>query len=181
MHSDEVKAAVALWIEKMVIGLGLCPFAQREWITGGVVLEVSSAQDTEQLLHALDALLQRMTDDRQIATALLIHPAVLQDFFDYNQFLDIADSLLVERELEGVFQIASFHPAYQFADTDLDDPENYSNRAPYPLLHILREDDLSAAIDSYPDVDAIPARNVARLNQLGAVQLRALWQSTRSD
>jgi hypothetical protein len=115
--------------------------------------------------------LERLGAERDIATTLLIHPCVLQDFSAYNQFLDAADNLLEHLRLEGVYQVASFHPDYQFAGTAQDDPENYTNRSPYPLLHLLREDSLDLAIASHPDVAGIPVRNIRLMNELGIEKL----------
>ena len=129
------------------------------------------------MLNALADELDVLVNDPDIETTLLIHPSVLQDFYDYNQFLDLVDGLLKELELEGVFQVASFHPDYQFGGTDLDDAENYTNRAPYPLLHIIREASLEHVIGQYPDVDAIPERNVALMNEMGVNKLQLLLNS----
>jgi hypothetical protein len=108
---------------------------------------------------------------------LLIHANVLRDFHDYNQFLGYADSLLVEMELEGIYQIASFHPDYQFDGTMPDDAENYTNRSPYPMLHLIREASLERVIADYPEVDQIPTRNIALMNELGPDKLQALLRS----
>ncbi len=156
------------------MGLNLCPFAKRELRAGRVRFMVSDATEEAQLLQALHAELQRLVDDSAIETSLLIHPKVLTDFDDYNQFLDLADGLLVQMGLDGVFQIASFHPQYQFEGTEFEDVENYTNRSPYPLLHLLREESLSQAIDDYPDVDGIPKRNIGRLERLGHDKVVAL-------
>ena len=137
----------------------------------------TTAETTEQLLGDLEAELVFLGGNDRWQTSLLIHPQVLADFYDYNQFLDLVDELLRQLDLEGVFQIASFHPHYQFAGTEPDDAENYSSRSPYPLLHILRESSIERAVAGYPDVDQIPLRNIERLNGLGAVKLHALWQS----
>lgn len=125
--------------------------------------------------------LEKLNNDSSIETTLLIHPNVLQDFYLYNQFLDYADGLLVEMELEGIMQIASFHPHYQFADTSPDDVENYTNRSPYPVLHLLREESLERAIDSYPDSYAIPEANVKLLKSLGRNKMQALLQACFDD
>jgi hypothetical protein len=111
-----------------------------------------------------------------VETTLLIHPKVLQDFYDYNQFLNYADDLLVEMGLEGVYQVASFHPDYQFSDTASDAAENYTNRSPYPLLHLLREASLERAIADTPDAAEIPARNINLMNSIGQDKLKALIQ-----
>lgn len=168
-----------------MIGLHLCPFAKYEWDRNRIRFTVSPATNEEQLLMALQAELDLLTYNSTIATTLLIHPAVLQDFFDYNQFLDYADRLLTQMELDGIYQIASFHPDYQFAGTDPDDVENYTNKSPYPLLHLLREDSLEQAIARYPAVAQIPERNIEHLKQLGRPKMQALlhacFQATETD
>jgi hypothetical protein len=124
----------------------------------------------------LEAELEHLVGNASIETTLLVHPHVLTDFEDYNQFLEMADGLLMQMELDGVFQIASFHPDYQFAGTHPDDAENYTNRSPFPLLHILREESLSRAIEHTPDVDQIPLRNIEKMNELGAKKLKLLFR-----
>lgn len=163
-----------LWLEEWVLGQGLCPFARHPWEQGRVRFELSSAHDAEALLVDLVAALQGLEDAPQVETLLLVHPQALLNFADYNDFLDLADALLQARGWEGVFQVASFHPDYQFADVAADAVENYTNRSPYPLLHLLREASVSAAIDHHPDVDAIPERNIAHLQGLGAAEVRRL-------
>jgi uncharacterized protein len=113
-----------------------------------------------------------------VETTLLIHPHALKLFYDYNDYLGDADRLLADEGWEGVYQVASFHPDYQFEGTAPDDAENYSNRSPYPMLHLLREASLDRAIDGYPDIEQIPARNIARLKRMGAAQLRALFEAS---
>jgi hypothetical protein len=172
---DEITAAVRGWLESVVIGLNLCPFARRELIHDRVRFSVSDAASEVQLLQALEAELEHLANDAATETSLLIHPNILQDFADYNQFLELADGLLVQMQLDGVFQIASFHPDYQFADTDPDAAENYTNRSPYPMLHLLREDSLSRVIESTADIDQIPLRNIRKMNQLGTEKLKILF------
>ena len=113
-------------------------------------------------------------DADEIDTTLLVHPGALRDFDAYNQFLDAVDGLLFEGGHEGVYQVASFHPEYRFAGTGPDDPENYTNRSPYPMLHLLREASVARAVRDHPDVSQIPVRNVERMNELGAASLQAL-------
>ncbi len=165
------------WVEIVVVGLNLCPFAKRELINNRVRFCVSNADRPEQLLSSLQTELERLGDDSSIETTLVIHPYALTDFHDYNQFLDIADALLTDMELQGRYQIASFHPQYQFADTEMDDVENYTNRSPYPMLHLIREQSLENALTNYPDADKIPERNIALLKQLGHSKIQALLQS----
>lgn len=162
------------WVETVVVGLNLCPFAARELRSGGLHIRVSAATTGEQLLMDLQEALHATEIDQSVETTLLVHPRVLQDFQDYNQFLDHADALLGEMGLEGVYQIASFHPAYQFADTAPGDARNYSNRSPYPMLHLLAEASVQRAIDTYPDCEGIPRRNQQVLEGLGTEALQAL-------
>ena len=181
MDHEKIIKAVRHWVETLVVGLNLCPFAKRELINNRVHFTVTEATTVEQLLSTLQLELELLNNDQSIETTLLIHPNVLQDFYDYNEFLDYADGLLVEMELDGIYQIASFHPNYQFADTEADDVENYSNRSPYPLLHLIREQSLERAIADYPDSDQIPQRNVELLKSLGRDKMEALFQSHFND
>lgn len=164
------------WLERFVIGLNLCPFAATPLRKGQVrfVVEMGNTEDAlirtllQELAYLLDA------PAAEVETSLIIHPNVLQDFADYNDFLGLADELLEEAGLDGILQIASFHPDYQFADVPADDPANYSNRAPFPLLHLLREDSLSFAIDHYPNPERIPEINIERLRAMGEQEIRRL-------
>ncbi len=161
--------ATQAWLEKAVIGLNLCPFAKAVHVKQQIRWVHSEAQDTEALLADLVAELQTLAaaDPESIDTTVLVHPQVLTDFADYNDFLDLADAALVELELDGVLQIASLHPDYQFADTDIDDIGNFSNRSPYPTLHLLREDSVDRAVAAVPDAEHIYERNIATLEALG--------------
>ena len=176
MESESITYVVRRWVEELVVGLNLCPFAGRELVRNRVRFVVTDATTEEQLLAALETELALLNDDAAVETTLLIHPSVLQDFFDYNQFLDTAERLLVQTDLEGVYQIASFHPDYQFAGTAAGDAENFTNRSPYPLLHILREASLARSIAAYPDVEQIPARNIEQMRSLGREKLQSLIQ-----
>jgi hypothetical protein len=155
----------------------LCPFARRELDGGRVRYSLTYAVEEIDLLGALEAELELLSSDSSVETTLLIHPYVLQDFADFNQFLDDCDRLLLRVDLEGVYQIASFHPQYQFADTEPEDVENYTNRSPYPMLHILREDSVERAVAGHPDIDRVPAQNSATLSKLGKERLQAMWQA----
>lgn len=163
---------VQRWLEEVVIELNLCPFAKREFINKRIRFTLSTAQDEENLLADLEHELGYLQSHAEIETSVLVHPQVLNIFSDYNQFLDLADALLESLNLVGILQVASFHPDYQFAETAFDDVENYTNRSPYPLLHILREESLSRAVDSHPDVDRIPQDNIALMNQTGLLEMR---------
>ena len=177
MAHEAVAAVVRQWLESLVIELNLCPFAGRELLNDRVRFAVTDATTEDELLNALQEELELLGTNTSIETTLLIHPEVLSDFADYNQFLDAADGLLRYLELEGTYQIASFHPDYQFGGTEPNDVENFTNRAPYPLLHILREESLERAIAEFPDVEQIPERNIKLMNSMGAEQLRRLWQA----
>lgn len=158
----------------MVVGLNLCPFAKRELVKNRVRFVVTNATSEGPLLVALEDELELLSNKASVETTLLIHPDVLQDFYTYNQFLNSADALLQQMKLEGVYQIASFHPDYQFGGTEQDDVENYTNRSPYPMLHLIREESLERAIASYPDVDNIPERNKKLMESLGEIKMKEL-------
>ncbi len=164
------------WIERVVIGLKLCPFAPAPALKGTIRYAMSEAETTEALLEDLATELQRLVDvpPEQIETTVLIHPRVLQDFADFNDFLDIADEALQTMGLEGVIQIASFHPQYQFADAGPDDIGNETNRSPYPTLHLLREESIARAVDAFGDTRSISASNLATLETLGPDGLAAV-------
>ena len=175
-------AATRHWLQRAVIGLNLCPFAKAVLVKEQIRFVLSEATDTNALLDELIAELMHLRDTpaEQIDTTLLIHPQVLIDFLDYNDFLDIADTALTELDLDGEIQIASFHPDYQFAGTASDDISNYSNRAPFPTLHLLREDSVTSAVDAFPDADAIIDRNIATLEQLGVDGWQRLMATPKS-
>jgi hypothetical protein len=170
-------ATVRQWVETVVVDLNLCPFAKRELVNNRVRFSLTNATTEKALLQAQRVELALLERNPSVETTLLIHPDVLQDFYDYNQFLDCAEALLAEMELEGVYQIAGFHPLYQFAGTGPDDVENYTNRSPYPLLHFIREDSLERAIANHPDVSGIPTRNIELMNSMGVERLRSLLQA----
>lgn len=174
--AETVIAHTRSWLEKAVIGLNLCPFAKAVYIKDQIRFVVSEARNLDGLLEELDRelLLLAETDPAQIDTTLLIHPQLLNDFLDFNEFLDVADGVVAEHELEGVLQIASFHPDYQFADTEADDISNYTNRAPYPTLHLLREESLDRAVAAFPDAADIFEKNIQTLRQLGHAGWAAL-------
>ena len=174
---NEIEAAVRQWLERVVIGLNLCPFAARPVLGGRVRVFVSAADTELELLTDLQLELARLdeTPASELETTLVVAPRMLADFLDYNDFLDRADELLQSFEWDGTYQVASFHPQYQFDGTEPDDPENLSNRSPYPMLHLLREDSVEAAVEAHPDVDGIPEANIRRLRGLTPEQRRELF------
>jgi len=164
------------WVERVVIGLKLCPFAPVPALQGLIRYAISDAESPAALLKDLATELQRLvaTPPEELETTLLIHPQVLQDFQDFNDFLELADELLRMLGLEGEIQIASFHPQYQFAGTEPDDIGNATNRSPYPTLHLLREQSIARAVDSFGDTDSISVANLATLEKLGPAGLESL-------
>lgn len=177
---DPIITATRQWLEKAVIGLNLCPFAKAVYIKNQVRFVVSSAPHLDGLLEDLDRELDFLAaaDPERVDTTLLIHPGLLHDFLDFNDFLQIAEAAVDEHQLEGVIQIASFHPQFQFADTTPDDMQNYTNRAPYPTLHLLREASIDKAVAAFPEAETIYQRNIATLENLGIAGWRALWETS---
>ena len=165
---DEI-VATRRWLERAVIGLNLCPFAKAVYVKQQVRFVLSDAATEEALLTDLGEELQRLqaVGPDETDTTLIVHPRVLTDFIDYNDFLDLVDGMIAELDLEGELQVASFHPDYQFADSAFDDPGNCTNRAPYPTLHLLREASLDKAIEAYPDAGVIVERNLKTMAKLG--------------
>lgn len=161
--------ATRRWVERAVIGLNLCPFAKAVYVKQQVRFVLSDASTPEALLEELaeELVLLRDTDPEQVDTTLIVHPDVLTDFLDYNDFLDNADAAVEALDLQGEIQVASFHPDYQFAGTAPDDISNYTNRSPYPTLHLLREASIDRAVDAFPDPEVIVERNVKTLDALG--------------
>ena len=157
------------WVDRAVIGLNLCPFAKSVQVKGQVHYAVSQARTTqallEDLVHELNQLVALDSIDRD--TTLLIAPGCLDDFLDFNDFLVLADRSLEDLDLDGVIQIASLHPDYQFAGTRADDITNYTNRSPYPTLHLLREDSIDRAVAAFPEAESIFERNMATMERLG--------------
>ena len=164
-------------MEEAVLGLGLCPFAAEPWNAGRVRLSVSCATSQNELLEELRQEIETLslTDPDTIETTLLIIPGVLLDFSEFNQFLDLTDGLITQHDWTGEFQIASFHPKYQFANTQPDDPSNLTNCSPYPILHILRESSMTRALETYANPERIPITNVETLQNLSEQRRREIF------
>ena len=175
--AEEFVAATRTWLERAVIGLNLCPFAGPVHLNNRIRYFVSDARSQAGLLEDLMAELRALdaADPAQCETTLLIHPHVLADFSDYNDFLEQADDAVAELRFEGVIQVASFHPRYQFEGAGQEDIENYTNRSPYPMLHLLRESSVERAVTTYPDTTAIYRNNMETLRRLGHEGWRRLW------
>ena len=181
-ENAKVIAATEQWLERAVIGLNLCPFAKAVHVKKQIRYVVSSATTPDVLLEELIRELEKLaeTSAEKIETTLLIHPYVLTDFFDYNDFLDIVDETLVELDLADDLQVASMHPQYQFADTQPDDIDNYTNRSPYPTLHLLREASVDQAVAAFPEADRIFDKNIETMRKLGHDGWDKLWQDKKS-
>ncbi len=177
MDTDGVLAATQQWLERAVIGLNLCPFAKAVHVKRQIRYVVSWAQTPDALLNVLEheLALLNATDAQEIDTTLLIAPALFDEFLDFFFFLPEADALLKRMAFEGIIQIASFHPKFEFAGSDSDDIENYSNRSPYPILHLLREASIDRAVAAFPDAADIYERNINTLQNLGHEGWAALW------
>lgn len=170
VSKEEVVAATRAWLEAEVIGLNLCPFARAVHVAGRIRYFVSEAETTGALRADLVAELRLLAtlDPAEVDTTLLVHPGVLDDFIQYNDFLDVADAALRSLGFVGEFQIASFHPRYQFAGTRPEDASNRTNRSPYPTLHLLREASIERAVADFPGAAGIPERNLETLRRLAA-------------
>ena len=164
-----VVAETRHWLNQAVIGLNLCPFAKAVQVKDQIRFAVSDATDAEGVLTDLQDELALLadTDPDKIDTTLLILPDALDDFLEFNEFEDLSDRLLKRMRLVGELQVATFHPQFQFADTQPDDIENYTNRSPYPILHLLREDSIDRAVESFPDAAEIYEKNIDTMNKLG--------------
>ena len=183
---DGVPAELAIaetraWLRRAVIGLNLCPFARAVDAKDQIRYVFCDATDPETLLATLVVELQRLadTDPALVDTTMLIHPRVLGDFEDFNDFLELADAAVEDLDLDGVLQVASFHPRFQFADTEPDDITNATNRSPYPTLHLLREESVDRAVAAFPEAEAIFERNMETLEKLGAkgwADVRKSWE-----
>jgi len=170
------------WVERVVIGLELCPFAKAPQKKGQVRYVLSDARDAEALLATLVEELNLLaeTPAERTETTLIVHPHVLADFADYNDFLGIAEDAVAELGLEGVIQVASFHPCYRFADTSEDDVTNATNRSPHPTLHLLREESVERAVAAFPEAEAIWEANVETMRRLGSEGWEALQREVRA-
>ncbi len=174
---DVAAGATRRWLERAVIGLSLCPFAKSVYDAGRVRFHVSVERSAAGLLEELRSELRWLqeADPRAWETTLLIHPWVLNDFVEFNDFLEVCDAAVRELQLEGELQVASFHPQYQFAGTRAGDIDNHTNRSPHPTLHILREASVERVLAAHPDPDSIYLENIRRLRELGSAGWARLW------
>ena len=179
---EAVLARTQRWLERAVVGLNLCPFAKAVMVKRQIRWVVSQARTEDALVEELARELRLLADadPNAVATTLLIHPWVLNDFLDYNDFLELADATVEALELEGVLQVASFHAQYQFADSEPDDISNFSNRSPFPTLHLLREDDVERAVQALPDSVRLYETNIETLRRLGLDGWRRLFAAAEA-
>ena len=175
-QANKVIAQTRHWLENVVIGLNFCPFAKSVFEQDKIHYQVSDAQSLECCLEDLMAETERLDKHSEIATSLLIFESSLQDFDNFLDVLDIADELMIEQGYEGIYQIASFHPDYCFADSDVDDPANYTNRAPYPIFHLLREQSMESALAHFNHSEDIPRANVQLARKLGLRKMQSLLE-----
>jgi len=175
--NDLIINSVNQWLHQVVIGLNLCPFASKPFRDNQIRLSVAHSTTDANLLEDLQTELNLLAESKpeNIETTLLIVPNMLTDFYDYNDFLEYVDALIEDNEWEGTFQVATFHPNYQFGGTQPEDTENLTNRAPYPILHLLREESLENAIQHYPNPELIPERNIETVSNLTQEQKVALF------
>jgi len=183
VNADLAIAETRAWVERAVIGLNLCPFAKAPQVKGEVRYVASDASDAEGLLADLIDELRQLAEAPQtrIETTLLIHPWALLDFSDYNDFLGVAEAAVAQLDLEGLIQVASFHPQYRFAGSAPDDLGNATNRSPYPTLHLLREASVERAVAAFPDAATIFEANIETMRRLGAEGWAALQRQCRAE
>lgn len=170
--AEQVEWATRQWLEEVVIGLNLCPFARREYESERIRFAICAESNAEELLLDFAKELERLEREPQLETTLLIFPNALEDFFDFLELLDMAQGWLDTQGLEGVYQLASFHPRYQFDGTAPNETSNYTNRSPWPMLHLLREASVEKAVAAHPDTSTIPTRNITLAQEKGL----AYWQ-----
>ena len=180
---DTVIADTRRWLERAVIGLNLCPFAKAPHAKGQIHYAVCEGDDRQALLTMLRAELQALADasPNESETTLLIAPRGFDDFLDFNDLLDEADAVVTALDLDGTLQVAPFHPRFQFAGTDEDDITNATNRAPYPTLHLIREESIDRAVEAFPEAEAIYEANMATLEKLGHEGWAALGVGTSTE
>lgn len=174
LSDQDIRAATQTWLKSVIIEYNICPFARRELERGSIRFSVNRDSDIEQcLLHLIDEC-NRLEADPEIETTLLIYADAFAEFDAYLDFLEIAESLLIEQGYEGVYQLASFHPDYCFQGSDPDDAANYTNRSPHPMLHLLREASIEQAVTAHPDPESIPQHNIELTRKLGLAKMQAL-------
>ncbi|MCX6293809.1 MAG: DUF1415 domain-containing protein [Sphingobacteriales bacterium] len=171
--STDIIDTTKSWIEKIVIGLNFCPFAAQPFKSNSIHYEVIAESNLNVVLGEFSKVCNQLLEDETIETSLIILSEHFDDFEQYLDMIDLCEQLLIMENLEGVFQVASFHPQYLFAGSNESDASNYTNRSPFPMIHILREYSLTTAIDKHIDVDAIPENNIKNARNLGIAYFKA--------
>jgi hypothetical protein len=184
MDNDHLKAQTVIietknWIEKVVIGCQFCPFAAREFVRNSIHYQVSTSKEMAEFLAELIDECRRLDNHPEIETSFLILPEGMNDFYDYLHLVDLSEKLIRKQKYEGIYQVASFHPDYVFADAETDDAANYTNRSLYPMLHLLREESLESALDKFPDPENIPVRNMEYARSKGLEFMKALREACK--
>ena len=181
--SDLIEKHIRAWLESFIVGLNLCPFARPVIASDGLRIAICESEDLDQLHRAflteLDLIQQ--SKEQEIATTLLVMPNALTDFDDYLMFIDNAEALIEELGLDGTIQLASFHPDYLFDGETEDSASHFSNRSPYPVIHFLREEMLTDALEEFPNPEQIPLRNISTLEKIGRAEIELRWQKLRGD
>ena len=174
---QHILQSVDAWLNEVVIGLNLCPFAKKPYVSKQIRTFIDESSSENELLETLYYEFKHLeqTDSQQLETTLVVIPNLLSDFYDYNQFLDEVDALIKNNDWLGIFQVASFHPQYQFAGTQPNDAENLTNKAPYPIIHLLREQSMEKALERYPNPERIPEDNIHSVTQLSNKQVQQLF------
>ena len=167
-------SATQTWLKTIIIDYSLCPFAKRELDRGSIYFSINRETDIERCLVDLLTECDRLNTDDSIETSLLIYAKAFADFDDYLDFIELAEAVLIDQDYEGIYQLASFHPDYCFEGAVIDDPANYTNRSPYPMLHLLRETSIENAVASYPNPEHIPQRNIELMQALGLAKVQTL-------
>ena len=174
MKPEQIIKQTETWIKSFIVQYNICPFAKGVLENNTIHYEVVNSRDNEVCLHAVYAECLRLDSQIEVETTFIIFPEHLTQFGDYLDFLAITETLLIEQNYEGIYQLASFHPDYYFEDQEKTDPSNYTNRSPYPMLHLIREASLEKALQSYPQPEKIPQRNIQFTRDMGIEKLQAI-------
>lgn len=181
MNHRQIIAATQTWLTSFVIAYNICPFARREHERNSIRYQIIPGNSFETSLEAVIAECLHLDANPDTETTLMIFAEALNDFDDFLDLVAMAEQLLIDQGYEGIYQLASFHPDYHFEDSEDNDPSNYTNRSPFPMLHLIREDSIEKAVANHPDPDGIPERNIALTRQLGLEKLRAMLNACYSD
>ncbi len=178
---QRIQKRIQQWLEELVIGLNLCPFAFKVVQQNTLRYHICDSKATEEILKHLAQEFHILDQDKTVSTSLLVIPNAFESFYDFLDLIDLANELLLTLNYEGVYQLAHFHPKYTFADTLAHEAENYTNRSPYPCLHLIREDEMEKVLENYPNPESIPENNIAKMNEVGSEKLRLFLQSLMTE